>query len=419
MNAAGISPSSIVFQISGSKVINLQSELPAIQRSVSINSANVPGIVLDGSNAGFGSGLTFIESTVQISNVVGLQIREFSVYGIDIRPSNTNERVNVSNCFVHSNGLDGVNISGGRLHTISSDSVIQNNGQFGVSVNSTAVSGVTVTASALQLNTLGGVKLLGNGHEISNCSIISNGQTESAGQHNGGVVFGSGASSATNCRAEFCTLADNAPYGAKVVIGSGNEVRENETYLNASLGIETLPVAQQPPPTLFFFVVDENNDMVFIAGSASGTANSQVEIEFFVAFESTNQGAVFTSKKSVTLNASGFASFHHTFDRDQVFEAEAISPTPIPFTIDNADRLVATATNTNGNRGTSEFSARSFPTLPGDFDLDGDVDSGDYTIWRDHKTATNAIYTWGDADFDTVVDDADYAIWAANFGQTP
>jgi hypothetical protein len=83
---AGPSLASIVFNMSGSEVINLQSALPAIQKSVSINSAGVVGIVLDGTNAGLSNGLVFGENTTNISNVSGLTIRNFSAFG-DRHPS--------------------------------------------------------------------------------------------------------------------------------------------------------------------------------------------------------------------------------------------------------------------------------------------------------------------------------------------
>ncbi len=44
------------------------------------------------------------------------------------------------------------------------------------------------------------------------------------------------------------------------------------------------------------------------------------------------------------------------------------------------------------------------PGLPGDFNLDGDVDAADYTVWRD-----------GDSPDSTT---AGYALWVANFGQS-
>ena len=91
MNALGVSPSEIVFSISGSMVINLQSQLPSINVSCDVNPTSVSGIVLDGTFVSSGSGLRFTEQTVQISTVVGLEIRDFPAAGIVIATA-SNER---------------------------------------------------------------------------------------------------------------------------------------------------------------------------------------------------------------------------------------------------------------------------------------------------------------------------------------
>ena len=49
----------------------------------------------------------------------------------------------------------------------------------------------------------------------------------------------------------------------------------------------------------------------------------------------------------------------------------------------------------------------------GDFNLDGRVDSADYTVWRDRR-GTNSLAA--DASGNGSVDQADYNIWKANFG---
>jgi len=56
-------------------------------------------------------------------------------------------------------------------------------------------------------------------------------------------------------------------------------------------------------------------------------------------------------------------------------------------------------------------------TVPGDFDLDGDVDGLDFLILQRGLGATSgALYTSGDASLDGVVDEVDYQIWQDNFG---
>ncbi len=116
------------------------------------------------------------------------------------------------------------------------------------------------------------------------------------------------------------------------------------------------------------------------------------------------------------LNSSGQGSVLASFDRDQVFQGLIFPGGPFPFTIDTEDRLVATTTS---GAGTTEFSALSYPTLPGDYNLNGSVDASDYIIWRKNDGKTNALYTQGDGNFDGVVDQADYDVWRSHYGQTP
>jgi len=53
---------------------------------------------------------------------------------------------------------------------------------------------------------------------------------------------------------------------------------------------------------------------------------------------------------------------------------------------------------------------------PGDFNLNGVVDSADYVLWRNTKGSTLDLRADGNGD--GVVDNADYQIWRANFGNT-
>ncbi|MEO1495727.1 MAG: hypothetical protein AAFV43_01115 [Planctomycetota bacterium] len=65
----------------------------------------------------------------------------------------------------------------------------------------------------------------------------------------------------------------------------------------------------------------------------------------------------------------------------------------------------------------SEYLALSLvDTLPGDYNADGVVDAGDYTVWRDAYGSTEALAADGDGD--GRVDGDDYDIWVANFGRS-
>lgn len=52
--------------------------------------------------------------------------------------------------------------------------------------------------------------------------------------------------------------------------------------------------------------------------------------------------------------------------------------------------------------------------LAGDFNRDGSVDAGDYTLWRDSIGSTTELAA--DANVDGVVDSLDFAIWKTHFG---
>jgi hypothetical protein len=416
MNNAGLSPNEIRFQLSGSRLINITSQLPSIQRSVAINPNAVPGIILDG-GGGSGNALTFAESTAQVSNVTGLEIRNFSGIGVVIAPTNTNERVNIFNCYIHDNEC-GVKMDTGSFHSISANCVIASHDLFGVSIGQ-SVQGVQIFNSAIQDTQNAGIRLAGSNHTVSGCFIVSNGQTEPVNVDFGGVVFGSINTSASNCTVSNCTLAANTPYGAKFAAGSTNKIIQNEIYLNTTKGIRTVAVPLAPP-TLSHFVIDNVHGKVIVRANVSGNANIQLRVEVFTGYIPLDQGAVFCDDETVTLNSSGQGTVLFSFDRNEVFQARAVSANPVPFTIDHQDRLVATST-TAGSFGsnTSEFSAISFPTLPGDYNLDGNVDAADNVIWRNNEGATNAVYTQGDGNFDRTVNQADYDIWRSNYGATP
>ena len=55
--------------------------------------------------------------------------------------------------------------------------------------------------------------------------------------------------------------------------------------------------------------------------------------------------------------------------------------------------------------------------LPGDYNDDGHVDSGDYAVWRSYDYY--GVYDLAvDGNLDGVVDNLDYDVWRTHFGQT-
>jgi hypothetical protein len=57
-----------------------------------------------------------------------------------------------------------------------------------------------------------------------------------------------------------------------------------------------------------------------------------------------------------------------------------------------------------------------YRTVPGDFNLDGSVDSADYVVWRKNLGQSSATFVQGDATYNGSIGMDDYAIWQANFG---
>jgi hypothetical protein len=57
-----------------------------------------------------------------------------------------------------------------------------------------------------------------------------------------------------------------------------------------------------------------------------------------------------------------------------------------------------------------------FRTVPGDFNLDGQVDGADYVVWRKNLGQTGATFVQGDATFNGVIGDDDLQVWRSNFG---
>jgi hypothetical protein len=55
--------------------------------------------------------------------------------------------------------------------------------------------------------------------------------------------------------------------------------------------------------------------------------------------------------------------------------------------------------------------------IPGDFNLDGQVDAADFVVWRNAAGETGSGIA-GDGNGDGTVNDADYQLWRANFGLT-
>ncbi len=73
-----------------------------------------------------------------------------------------------------------------------------------------------------------------------------------------------------------------------------------------------------------------------------------------------------------------------------------------------------------GDLETCAVTWRAFPApgldLPGDANLNGVADGGDYTVWADHYGAADASWFEGDFSGDGLADGGDYTIWADHYG---
>lgn len=56
--------------------------------------------------------------------------------------------------------------------------------------------------------------------------------------------------------------------------------------------------------------------------------------------------------------------------------------------------------------------------IPGDYNLDGQVDANDYVVWRNTQGQTVALFDGADGNGDGTVNAADYTIWRSYFGAT-
>ena len=79
--------------------------------------------------------------------------------------------------------------------------------------------------------------------------------------------------------------------------------------------------------------------------------------------------------------------------------------------------LEATIDNpTTGLSTTSLVRVAVSPELPGDYDLDGDVDGRDFLAWQQQIHTTVPVYSGADGSGDGYVDADDLAVWRTNFG---
>ncbi len=200
---AGVGSDTIVFDIGiGAQTIFLLSALPtiktshlAIDGSTQTGFSNSPLIVLDGSKAGYTSGLMLHGASK--CTIKSLVINNFSRSGIELKGGSDNN--SIVGCFIGTNALGmhaapnahhGITIIGSSKNVIGGDSqnernVISGNGRAGINIANdllTASNGTIIKGNYVGVNVTGN-KMLPNGHAGVQINKFSISHHETAGTH--------------------------------------------------------------------------------------------------------------------------------------------------------------------------------------------------------------------------------------------
>jgi hypothetical protein len=100
-----------------------------------------------------------------------------------------------------------------------------------------------------------------------------------------------------------------------------------------------------------------------------------------------------------------------------LLDARLRDPVQLNLTQEQIEDLVAFMnTLTDNTFLTTSLFSNPFVALPGDYNGDGAVDSGDYQVWRASAGDTSTLVADGDGN--GTVDSADYVLWRKNLGRT-
>ena len=330
----------------GPHTINLDSPLPSITESVTINGASEPDfagtpiVELNGINAGaLANGLTINTSSCVVR---GLVINRFSGNGIAL---SGNQNIvegnyigtNLTGTFALSNSLDGVSIA----------------------ASSNTIGGTTSAARNVISGNRNGIQISGgSGTQIRGNFIGTNAAgTAGVGNSANGVVIGGSSGNIVGAvgSASANTIAFNGAAGVAVLSGTGNSIQSNSIFLNGGLGID-LGAAGVTPNDTGDGDTGANNLQNFpdvnsanaagtsttIQGTLNSTASTAFRVEFF-SNQAPNssgfgEGQTFIGAITATTDATGNATFNPTF----------------PVTVAPGQIITATATDPLNN--TSEFS---------------------------------------------------------------
>ncbi|HET7063971.1 MAG TPA: right-handed parallel beta-helix repeat-containing protein [Rudaea sp.] len=283
----------------------------------------------------------------------------------------------INSGIVLSNGTSGNQVSGNYIglgwSTGSSSYTNRANGARGIYVagDNNTISGNLIGFNAqagIVLDSLGAHDNLISENLIGADLVGTNLGNTGAGIHLIGDSGGTGDAPNGNT-IRFNTIADNGAQGVLVDVGQGNRVRKNSIYGNANLGIDLLPVGANFPQSDDggLHLLDEanrsqnfpvltaakgGNENGTVAGSLTTTAGDYT-IDFYNSPgcdpSGFGEGKSWLGGVSVTVPVP-VVGFQGTYS----FTALPISA-PLFVTFADGSKITATATDANGN--TSEFSA--------------------------------------------------------------
>jgi hypothetical protein len=262
---------------------------------------------------------------------------------------------NYSGVFIHDAGTSGNVVAGNLIGTGGAGTAVLANSLNGVDIEEEAtgntIGGTTAGArNVISGNGQDGVLLLGTG--VSGNLIEGNSIGTDLSGANGlanakyGVAIVAGAANNTvggSAAGAANTVAFNKSDGVLVDAGAGNLVSQNSIFSSGHLGIELTNNGNNNQAAPVLNSVTSSGGGTTVTGSLTGAANAKFTLEFF-ANATGNQsgfgeGQTFLGTTSVTTNAQG------------TYDFVANLPTALPA----SERIVA-ATATDTNNDTSSFS---------------------------------------------------------------
>ena len=292
-------------------------------------------------------------------------------------------------------GPDGlVQQSGGTFNVINDQADDMSIGRSANGVGLYELSGGTLNAGVINVsrddNSQGAMEISGGTLNATDLYIgragLSNGVVEiSGGTVDVGVlVNGSGGTSTLHIIGDDATITSNANGTTLAGFSMFNNFKST-LKLTIDEGIS---------------LIDASAGTVGISAPGSGNRTPTLDVEFSVTPE---VGDVFDIIRYGTLQDSRWDTFDGVVDS--------------PLGEDTVTLAINYAGGALGDTIQLEVIEVVLPEIPGDFNGDGIVDAGDYTVWRDNEGVLDetTVFAPGSGDGGDV-GPSDYTLWRANFG---